>query len=161
MEELIDHDGFAKELPGIRQKLKIGKENNEKPFVRSSITKQCRRILVVDDEKSIQEVLKALLSAMGYEVISAGSGHEGLNLFLETRIVLVLTDLNMPGMDGLSFASQIKEKSPDTPIVLITGSDKGTVGEKIKGSCIDSVLIKPFALVDLRKTVQGMVDHKA
>ena len=83
MEELIDHDGFAKELPGIRQKLKIGKENNEKPFVRSSITKQCRRILVVDDEKSIQEVLKALLSAMGYEVISAGSGHDGLQLFFE------------------------------------------------------------------------------
>ena len=157
MEELIDHDGFAKELPGIRQKLKIGKENNEKPFVRSSITKQCRRILVVDDEKSIQEVLKALLSAMGYEVISAGSGHEGLNLFLETRIVLVLTDLNMPGMDGFSFASHIKEKSPDTPVVLITGLEKGAVDEKLKRGCVDSVLFKPFGLEDLQRTVQGII----
>ena len=157
MGKLIDHNGFARELPGIRQRLEKGKKNNRKPFVRSPIKEQSRRILVVDDEKSIQEVLKALLTAMGYEVVSAGSGREGLHLFLENPIELVMTDLNMPGMDGFSFASHIKRKSPGTRVVLITGLEKGAVDENLKRGCIDSVLIKPFGLEDLQKTVQGMV----
>jgi two-component system NtrC family response regulator len=98
---------------------------------------------------------------MGYEVVSAGSGHEGLNLFLKNSIELVLTDLNMPGMDGWTLASHIKKKSPNTPIVLITGSEKGVVDKKLKKSCVDSVMYKPFILEDLRKTVHGIVDHKA
>ena len=157
MEKIIEHNGFVRELPGIKHRLKMGKKNNQKPFVRSPITEQSRRILVVDDEKSIQEVLKALLTAMGYEVVSAGSGREGLHLFLENPIELVLTDLNMPGMDGFSFASHIKRKSPGTRVVLITGLEKGAVDENLKRGCIDSVLIKPFGLEDLQKTVQGMV----
>jgi CheY-like chemotaxis protein len=106
----------------------------------------------------IQEVLKALLSIMGYEVVSAGSGHDGLHLFFENPTKIVFTDLNMPGMDGWTLASHIKKKSPNTPVILITGSDKDIVDKKLKKSCIDSVLFKPFGLEDLQKTVQGIVD---
>jgi CheY-like chemotaxis protein len=157
MEELIGHGGFARELAGIRHQPRRGKELRRQSPIGSHNKKHCGRILVVDDERSIQEVLNSLLSVMGYEVVSAGSGHEGLHLFLENPIELVLTDMNMPGMDGFSFASHIKKKSPNTPIILITGSDKDTVDKKLKKSCIDSVLFKPFGLEDLQKTVQEMV----
>ena len=73
----------------------------------------------------------------------------------------MLTDLNMPGMDGWTLASHIKRKSPNTPVVLITGSEKGAVVEKLKRSCVDPVIFKPFILEDFQKTVQGMVDYKA
>ena len=157
MEDLLDFKGFSNELPGIRQQPAIGKELCRHSPVSNHNKKHSGRILVVDDEKSIQEVLKALLTAMGYEVVSAGSGREGLHLFLENPIELVMTDLNMPGMDGFSFASHIKRKSPGTRVVLITGLEKGAVDENLKRGCIDSVLIKPFGLEDLQKTVQGMV----
>jgi two-component system NtrC family response regulator len=161
MEELKDYDGTAKALPVIRQKPKMDKKPDRESLVSSHIKKRRKRILVVDDEKNIQDVLTGILSIIGYEVVSAGSGHEGLNLFLKNSIELVLTDLNMPGIDGWTLASHIKRKSPNTPVVLITGSEKGAVDEELKRSCVDSVIFKPFALEDLRKTVQGMVDHKA
>lgn len=161
MEQLIDHEGTAKALSVIRQKPKMGKKPDRKSLVSSHKKKRRRRILVVDDEKNILDILSGILSIIGYEVVSAGSGHEGLNLFLKNSIELVLTDLNMPGMDGWTLAFHIKKKSPNTPVVLITGSEKGAVDEKLKRSCVDSVIFKPFILEDFRKTVQGMVDHKA
>ena len=82
---------------------------------------------------------------MGYEVVAAGSGHEGLNLFLRNSIELVLTDLDMPGIDGWTLALHIKDKSPSTPVVLITGSESDAIMEKLEGSCVDSVLFKPFS----------------
>lgn len=157
MEELIDHDGFDRALPGIGQKPAIGKKICRQVPGGSHNKNHCGRILVVDDEKSIQEVLKALLPAMGYEVVSAGNGHDGLHLFIENPTEIVLTDMNMPGMDGWTLASHIKKKSPITPVILITGSDKDIVDKKLKKSCIDSVLFKPFGLEDLQKTVQTIV----
>jgi CheY-like chemotaxis protein len=161
MEQIIDHKGSVKALPVIRQKPKMDKKPDRKSLVSSHKKKRCRRILVVDDEKNIQDILSGILSIMGYEVVSASSGHEGLNLFLKNSIELVLTDLNMPGMDGWTLASHIKRKSPNTPVVLITGSEKGAVDEKLKKSCVDSVIFKPFILEDFQKTVQRIVDHKA
>lgn len=158
MQQLIDHEGTAKALPVIRQKSKMGKKPDRASLVSSHKKKRCRRILVVDDEKNIQDILSGILSIMGYEVVSAGSGPEGLSLFLKNSIELVLTDLNMPGMDGLTLASHIKKKSPNTPVVLITGAGKGAVDEKLKRSCIDSVMYKPFRLEDLQKTVHKALD---
>jgi CheY-like chemotaxis protein len=160
MEELIEHNGFVSELPGIRQKPTIGNKLCRQSPVGGHNKNHYGRILVVDDERSIQEVLNSLLSVMGYEVVSAGSGHEGLHLFLENPIELVLTDMNMPGMDGSTLAAHIKKKSPITPVILITGSDKDIVDKKLKKSCIDSVLFKPFGLEDLQKTVQRIVEKK-
>ena len=94
------------------------------------------KILVVDDEKSIRDCLSDMLSFMGFEVAVAGSGNEGLNLFLKNSFDLVPTDLEMPGLDGRTLALRIKDKSPHTPVVLMTGSEEGTVMERLKESCI-------------------------
>lgn len=157
----MDQNPSAKALPVIRQKPKMEKKTDKKPLISGQIKKRCRRILVIDDEQNIQDILKWTLSCMGYEVVSAGSGHEGLNLFRKNSIELVLTDLNMPGMDGWTLASRIKKKSPNTPVVLITGSEIGALDEKPKGSCVDSIIYKPFGLEELQKTVQAMVENRA
>jgi CheY-like chemotaxis protein len=119
-----------------------------------------RRILVVDDEKLIRDVLSEMLAAMGFEVAVAGNGNDGLDAFHGSSFDLVLTDLKMPGMDGRSLAFRIKEESSATPVVLITGEAKEDLREKLRGNCIDSVMFKPLKLKDIQKTVQAMIDIK-
>jgi len=90
-------------------------------------------------------------------VTVASSGHEGLSIFFNDSFGLVITDMHMPGMDGWSLARHIKDKSPDTPVVLITGSEKDTVMKTFKGSFVDTVIFKPLSLEDIQKTVQGFL----
>jgi CheY-like chemotaxis protein len=114
-----------------------------------------RRILVADDDKSIQKLVSKFLAFMGFEVALAGNGIEALAIFLESSFDLVLTDLQMPAMDGLSLAGHIKERSPNTPVILLTGSDRETVRNKAEGGPVDSVIFKPYRLEDLHRTIQG------
>lgn len=114
-----------------------------------------KRILVADDNKAIRDVVSQLLEFIGYEVALAINGIEALAVFLESTFDLVLTDLEMPAMDGLSLAGHIKERSPSTPVILLTGSDRETVLKKVERGPVDSVIFKPFSLEDLQRTVQG------
>jgi CheY-like chemotaxis protein len=116
-------------------------------------------ILVVDDEQAIRAALADTLAVLGYEVATASNGTEGLRLFLDNSFELVVTDVQMPGMDGWTLAQRIKEASPNTPVVLITGSEKDMILKKAKGNSIDSVLFKPFTLEDLQQTLQGLLDN--
>jgi DNA-binding NtrC family response regulator len=86
------------------------------------------RILLVDDDKEIRDIVSQFLTHFGYEVRSAGNGKEGMSVFLDSAFNLVITDLDMPEVDGLTFASYIKERSPHIPVVLITGGGFGEVG---------------------------------
>jgi len=114
-----------------------------------------RRILLADDNKVIRDIVSGFLEFIGYEVALAVNGIEALAVFLGSSFDLVLTDLEMPAMDGLSLAGHIKERSPRTPVILLTGSNSETVLERVKRGSVDSVIFKPFILEDLQNTVQG------
>jgi len=114
-----------------------------------------KRILVADDNKAIRDAVTWFLEFLGFEVALAGNGIEALAVFLESTFDLVLTDLEMPIMDGLSLAGHIKARSAHTPVILLTGSDGETVRKKVERGPVDSVIFKPFSLEDLQKTVQG------
>lgn len=119
-----------------------------------------QRILVVDDQESILVVLSELLALIGFDVVVATSGSEGLTKFLKDPFDLVLTDLKMSGMDGLSFAIKIKQQSSTTPVILMTGEPEEAVSKKLKGNLIDSVLFKPFEFKDVQKTIKGVLDSR-
>jgi CheY-like chemotaxis protein len=118
------------------------------------------RILVAEDNKSIQNVVSWILDFMGFEVALAGNGVEALSLFLAKPFDLVLTDLEMPIMDGWSLTNCIKERSPNTPVVLMTGLDRDNVLKKVKSAPIDSVIFKPFSLNDFQSTVQRVLEPR-
>ena len=119
-----------------------------------------RRILVAEDNKALQGLVSSLLDFMGFEVALAGNGVEALSLFFENPFDLVLTDLEMPIMDGWSLTHCIKERSPNTPVVLMTGADRETVLKKVKSAPVDSVIFKPFLINDFQSTVQRVMELK-
>ena len=66
-----------------------------------------------------------------------------------------MTDFQMPGMDGFTLASNIKNSSPNTPVIMITGSDESVVQERMGKGCVDRVLFKPFKLEDIYESVEA------
>ena len=80
-----------------------------------------RKILLVDDEEGIRKVLAIALADSGYEVFTAEGGKEAFDIFRKMQPPIVLTDIKMPGMDGIALLQKIKEESPDTEVIMITG----------------------------------------
>jgi signal transduction histidine kinase/FixJ family two-component response regulator len=78
-------------------------------------------ILLVDDEAGIRKVLGISLTDAGYNVLMAENGEQGLEVFRRELPPIVLTDIKMPGMDGIDFLKKIKEEQPDTEVIMITG----------------------------------------
>ncbi len=110
-------------------------------------------ILVIDDDNSLRRVLEYNLQEAGYAVTAASSGEEGLRLFNEVLPALVITDMKMPGMDGMQVLKAIKERSPETLVIVITAF--GTVDiavEAMKAGAYDYIT-KPFNRDELRLTV--------
>lgn len=79
------------------------------------------KIMIIDDEDSIRKVLKISLSHKGYEVITAEDGRQGIELFQRELPPIVLTDIKMPGMDGIEVLSRIKKINPEAEVIVITG----------------------------------------
>ncbi len=100
------------------------------------------RILAVDDEPEVLDLLRAMLTHAGHRVLGAASGREALGLLERQEVDLVITDLGMPGMTGLAVAGEVKRRRP-VPVVLLTGwadeLDPDTV------SAAEVVLAKPFS----------------
>jgi DNA-binding NtrC family response regulator len=103
-----------------------------------------KKILVIDDEEAICLVLKEWLTLQKYEVIYKISAQEGLDCFAQSSFPLVILDIRMPGIDGLSVLKKIKELNPDTVVLLMTGfPSDDTIGEALKNGAYD-YLVKPF-----------------
>lgn len=129
----------------------------EKAVVQAAQGKS-NRILIIEDDRAIRCILLNALDFMGYTVAAAGSGEEGLKLFLNGAFDLVVTDYKMPGMDGFALSSHIKEESPSTPIVLITGCEKDVIeGRQEAQHFFDSVVFKPFSLSDIQNSIQDLL----
>ncbi|HJV66284.1 MAG TPA: sigma-54 dependent transcriptional regulator [Geomonas sp.] len=111
-------------------------------------------ILVIDDDSSLRRVLEYNLQQEGYDVRVASSGEEGLYQFGQCQPSLVITDMKMPGMDGIMVLKSIKERSPDTLVIMITAF--GTVDlavEAMKAGAHDYIT-KPFNRDELKLTVK-------
>ena len=116
------------------------------------------RGLIVDDNDGVRECLSWALSAMGFEVSQASNGFEALGMFKPGAFDLVLTDLNMPGMDGWMLSQKVKQRSPETAVILLTGEEPRGVNQKKQDSCVDSVLFKPCRMDQIECTVSRLLD---
>jgi len=124
------------------------------------VTRKNARILVVDDERVVRESLRRWFTDYGYEVETASEGRKALLELGETGYDLVITDIKMPGMDGLELLDRIKETSPTTVVLIMTAF--ATVDYAIralKAGAYDFVK-KPFDPDDLARMVEKALEHR-
>ena len=84
------------------------------------------RILVVDDEESVRDLLQRVLKEAGYNVVTAANGQEALDKMSELSIGVVLLDIKMPGLDGFQVLDHIRQRS-DIPVIMLTAIGEVTV----------------------------------
>ncbi len=110
-------------------------------------------ILIIDDDVSLRRVLEYHLQEAGYEVTTAASGEEGLARFGELAPQLVICDMQMPGMDGLQVLHAIKQRSAETPVIIITAFGSVDVAVQAMKQGAYDYIAKPFNRDELRLTV--------
>jgi len=99
-----------------------------------------KTLLLVDDEEGIRKILGITLSDSGYKVFTAKNGHEALKIFNKIQPPIVLTDIKMPGMDGIELLHKIKHLNPDTEVIMITGhGDMELAIKSLKYEAVDFV----------------------
>lgn len=114
------------------------------------------KVLIIDDEPEVAQLLQECLEAEGYEVLTAGDGREGLRQFFEHRPDLVVLDVLMPEMDGLELCRRIREVS-SVPVLFL--SARGAEMDKVQGLTIggDDYVTKPVSLKELVARVEAIL----
>jgi len=113
-----------------------------------------QKILVIDDDTSLRRVLEYNLQQEGYEVQAASSGEEALYLFGQSQPSLVITDMKMSGMDGLMVLKSIKERSPETLVIIVTAFGTVDLAVEAMKSGAHDYITKPFNRDELKLTVK-------
>lgn len=118
------------------------------------------KILIIDDDTSLRRVLEYNLQEAGYVALTAADGETGLTLFDEQRPDLVITDLKMPGMSGFQVLAAVKERAPQTPVIVITAFGAvDTAVEAMKIGAYDYIT-KPFNRDELRLVLKKALEMR-
>ncbi len=117
------------------------------------------KILVVDDSASVRNMVAFSLKQEGYEVVEAVDGKDGLNKAGSGRFDLVLTDVNMPNMDGITLCSELRKLAAFkfTPILMLTTESSDAMKAKGKDAGATGWLVKPFNPEKLISTIKRVV----
>ena len=118
-----------------------------------TVPQEYRRILVVDDEENARVALSKILTHDGYEVSSAGNGLEALNFLRSNDVELIITDLNMPEMNGLMFLRELNRSYPTSKVIMITAY--GEVESYLEAITLGAFeyINKPVKYDDLKKVI--------
>jgi len=147
---------FAIHLPATQDALQI-------PIPAGNFAVRPLRVLVVDDQEIICELLSEHLSSDGHAVTLAPDGHAALTLFGSGGYDLVLTDQSMPGMNGIQLCNAIKAIKPGTPVILLTGFGEEILGDQERKHPldVDLVLCKPVSQAELRRAIFEVTEKAA
>ncbi|MGD0914874.1 MAG: GAF domain-containing protein [Thermodesulfobacteriota bacterium] len=118
------------------------------------------RILVIDDEEAVRDILFQMLHTKGHEVVLAANGEEGIERFKKEGFDLVFTDLGMPKISGWEVGKTIKGIDPKVPIAMITGWGMEVNREKMSESGIDLIVSKPFDFDQVIQLVSEVIQLK-
>lgn len=104
------------------------------------------KVLVVDDSTSVRKLISLTLAQEGYDVLEASDGEEGVGLLADNDIRLVITDLNMPKVNGIELTQQIRqlEKYRFVPIIMLTTETEAAKKQQGKDAGVSAWIVKPF-----------------
>lgn len=118
-----------------------------------------KTILVVDDSASVRQVVKRALEEAGYKVLLADNGKTGLEQLNGQKVHLVITDVNMPIMDGIRFVSEAKQnpKYKFTPVIMLTTEASDQMKDAGRKVGVRAWMVKPFQAPQMLKAVEKLV----
>ena len=117
------------------------------------------KILVIDDEQSIRNLLDTILRRKGYDVVLADSGRQGLELFRRERPDVIVLDLKMPEMDGLTVLQQIKNLDPGKPVIILTGAGTAEAEKQVRALGVTEYVEKEFSLHLLGDSLKRLLNN--
>ena len=115
------------------------------------------KIRVVDDEKNILKLYKAELEDEGYNVVTANSGKEALEVFRQENPDLVTLDIMMPDIDGIQVLRQLKQENPQIPVIMLTAYD---YRDDFSVWVSDAYVVKSSDLANLKATIKQIIEKK-
>ncbi|MFT5539894.1 MAG: two-component system cell cycle response regulator CpdR [Alphaproteobacteria bacterium] len=118
------------------------------------------RILVVEDERAVREFVRRALVHHGHDITLAEDGLDALNVLSKNEFDLLLTDIVMPGMDGIALALKVARDKPDLKILLMSGFSAERQRAHNLGVLIHRVIVKPFTLRDICESVDDTLAGK-
>jgi two-component system cell cycle sensor histidine kinase/response regulator CckA len=128
---------------------------------KDEITRGTETILLIDDEQMVMEVNQELLESIGYKVYVAGSGQEGIAVYMEKKdkIDLVILDMIMPGISGSETFDRLRKINPNIKVLLSSGYSLNGEAKHIMDRGCNGFLQKPFRLEELSGKVRAMLDR--
>jgi len=116
------------------------------------------KILLIDDEQSILDLLDILLRRKGYDVVVAGNGRDGLKVFRRERPDVVVVDLKMPGMDGLTVLQELRTLDAHTPVIILTGAGTPESERQARALGVTEFVEKEFSLHRLGDSLKRLLN---
>jgi two-component system, response regulator, stage 0 sporulation protein F len=117
------------------------------------------KILVIDDEPSIRDLLDTLLRRKGYVVVLAESGRKGLELFRRDHPDVIILDMKMPGMDGLTVLQEIHRVDPRQPVIILTGAGTAEMEQQVRALGVTEFVEKEFSLDHLGDSLKRILNN--
>jgi DNA-binding response OmpR family regulator len=130
---------------------------SEERMVGMNESQQPRRVLIVEDAPELRRIVNRLLSRAGHETGTAVDGKDGLEKFGEGEWDLVVTDLQMPVMNGEEMAAAMKARQPEVPVIIVTGRPDLIQDHGLFCAC----LVKPYLGVEFMDTVDAVLSRAA
>jgi len=118
-----------------------------------------KKLLVVDDDKSYLNALKKILTKMGYAAEVAAGSEEALKILEKEKFPLIITDLDMPGLDGVELCKQIRKIDSKSIVYALSGYIAEYDTENLEKSGFDGYLSKPAKIEVLKKAIEGAFDR--
>ena len=118
-----------------------------------------KTVMIVDDSSSLRQVVRIVLTGAGYEVLEAGDGDEAVAQLDGRRISLIITDVNMPRMDGITLVREVKKLAPYkfTPIMMLTTVSDESKKREGQAAGAKAWLVKPFAPAQMLTAVMKLL----
>ncbi len=117
------------------------------------------KILVIDDEPGIRDLLDTLLRRKGYAVVLAESGWKGVELFRREHPDVIVLDLKMPGMDGLTVLQEIRSLDPRQPVIILTGTGTAEMEQQVRALGATEFVEKEFSLDRLGDSLKRILNN--
>ncbi|MEW6050457.1 MAG: response regulator [Candidatus Zixiibacteriota bacterium] len=128
--------------------------------VKKLVAENANTVLIVDDQKTIADLLKRVVEREGYASIVVDSGEEALEALAANPVVAVISEIVLPGMSGFDLLVSIKDQRPTLPVLMITGSSEQFNREDAIGAGADGYITKPFKNVEIVRKLTHLIMNR-